>query len=166
MAVMSCVWAAAKVAVTLAFCPLVGESWQEVPLQAPLKPEKVQPEAGDAVSVTPVPELKLAAQVPGQLMPAGELVTVPVPETVTDTWAGGPDAKVAETAWFAESTSRQEVPVQAPPNPVKLKPEAACAASVTAVPEGKLAVQLPGQLIPAGLLLTVPFPLMETASCA
>jgi hypothetical protein len=35
---------------------------------------------GFAVRVTAVPESKSAAQVPGQLMPAGELTTVPVPD--------------------------------------------------------------------------------------
>jgi len=36
-----------------------------------------------AVSVTDVPDAKLAVQVVGQLIPAGLLVTAPVPETVT-----------------------------------------------------------------------------------
>jgi hypothetical protein len=50
-----------------------------VPVHAPLQPVKVEPVAGVAVSVTAVPLAKLAAQVAGQLMPAGTLVTVPVP---------------------------------------------------------------------------------------
>ena len=58
-------------------------SWQEVPLQAPLKPEKLYPAAGVAVSVTLAPALKLAEQVLGQLIPAGWLLTVPLPETAT-----------------------------------------------------------------------------------
>ena len=45
----------------------------------PLQPPKVEPEAGVAVRVTMVPLLKFAEQVLPQLMPAGELVTVPVP---------------------------------------------------------------------------------------
>ena len=36
-----------------------------------------------AVSVTEVPDVKLAVQEVGQLIPAGLLVTVPVPEIVT-----------------------------------------------------------------------------------
>ncbi|MBV9342150.1 MAG: hypothetical protein JO159_14855 [Acidobacteria bacterium] len=54
-----------------------------MPLQAPLKPEKLDPAAGEAVRLTLVPPLKLAEQLLGQLMPAGWLVTVPLPDTET-----------------------------------------------------------------------------------
>jgi hypothetical protein len=46
---------------------------------APLHPAKVVPAAGVAVSVTSVPLLNEAEQVPPQLIPAGLLVTVPLP---------------------------------------------------------------------------------------
>lgn len=36
---------------------------------------------------------------------------------------------------------------------------------MTDVPEGKLPVQVEGQLIPEGLLVTVPLPVTVTASC-
>ena len=45
----------------------------------PLQPVKAEPAFGAAVSVTTVPLVKLAAQVAPQSMPAGLLVTVPVP---------------------------------------------------------------------------------------
>src|SRR3989442_13289162 len=45
----------------------------------PLQPLKVEPAAGAAVSVTAVPLAKLAAQVAPQVIPAGLLVTAPVP---------------------------------------------------------------------------------------
>src|SRR5216117_762484 len=45
----------------------------------PLQPVKVEPVAGVAVSVTAVPLVKLAAQVAPQVIPAGALVTVPLP---------------------------------------------------------------------------------------
>ena len=45
----------------------------------PLQPVKVEPATGVAVSVTAVPLVKLAAQVAPQLIPTGELVTVPLP---------------------------------------------------------------------------------------
>jgi hypothetical protein len=46
----------------------------------PDQPENIEPAAGVAVSVTKVPLLNEAEQVLPQLMPAGPLVTVPVPE--------------------------------------------------------------------------------------
>jgi hypothetical protein len=51
------------------------------PLEQPVpdQPANVEPEAGVAVKVTAAPLLKLAEQVLPQLMPAGELVTVPLP---------------------------------------------------------------------------------------
>src|SRR5881628_498365 len=45
----------------------------------PLQPVKVEPAAGAAVSVTAVPLVKLAEQVAPQVIPAGELVTMPLP---------------------------------------------------------------------------------------
>jgi len=51
-----------------------------VPVQPPPdQPPNVEPEVAVAVSVTAVPLAKLALQVDPQVMPAGELVTVPVP---------------------------------------------------------------------------------------
>ena len=55
-----------------------------VPEQTPLlHPVKVIFEAGAAVRVTFVPTAYFATHVPGQLIPAGLLVTVPEPTTVT-----------------------------------------------------------------------------------
>ena len=50
-----------------------------VPLQAPLQPANVDGASAVAVKVTKVPSVYVAEQVAPQLMPAGELVTVPVP---------------------------------------------------------------------------------------
>ncbi len=49
-----------------------------IPVQAPPQPRKVAPAGGEAVNVTVVPWLKFWVQVAPQLIPAGELVTVPV----------------------------------------------------------------------------------------
>jgi hypothetical protein len=49
-----------------------------------------------AVSVTLVVVVKLSWQVDGQLMPAGELVTVPVP--LTRTFSAGPEIVPPEVA--------------------------------------------------------------------
>jgi hypothetical protein len=51
----------------------------------PLQPLNVLPEVGVAVRLTEVPRANDAVQVEPQLMPAGELVTVPGPVTVTPT---------------------------------------------------------------------------------
>lgn len=55
-----------------------------VPLQAPLQPRKVLAGGGVATSVTVVPALNLAEQVPPQSMPAGVLVTVPELRVLTE----------------------------------------------------------------------------------
>ncbi len=45
----------------------------------PLQPAKVEPDAGVGVRVTMVPLVKVEEQVVPQVIPAGELVTVPLP---------------------------------------------------------------------------------------
>src|SRR5262245_28842018 len=51
-----------------------------VPAQPPpVQPSNVEPAAAAPVSVTRVPEANVAEQVLPQLIPAGELVTVPAP---------------------------------------------------------------------------------------
>ena len=75
-----------KVAVTLLALPRVTLQLLEVPEQAPLQPANVLPAVACAVRVTCVLAAKLPEQVLPQLMPAGELLTVPlpVPWRVTD----------------------------------------------------------------------------------
>lgn len=140
------------------------EIWQFTPLHAPLKPEKLDPEVGVAVRVTEVPLLKLALQAVGQLIPAGLLVTVPWPETVTVNCAESALANVAETDWLLESASWHDLPLHAPLYPENWKPEPAVAVRVMEVPVGKLAVQVVGQLIPAGLLVMDPVPVTATVN--
>ena len=76
-----------------------------MPLHAPLKPEKLEAESAVAVKLTEVPLLKLAVQVEGQLIPAGLLVTVPEPETVTVNCAELALVNVAATDWSLESAT-------------------------------------------------------------
>lgn len=83
-----------------------------------------------------------AEQVDGQLMPAGELVTVPDPlpppvsVRVAVNCGGGCGLNVAVTA-LAEFkvTLHEPVPEQAPLQPLKIDPAAGEAARLTAVPD-------------------------------
>src|SRR2546428_8534928 len=100
------------------------------------------PAAGEAVSVTPVPLVTLAEQVAPQVMPAGELVTVPLPVPALLTVSAKLGRlKVAVTVVAAETVTTQvPVPVQPPPlQPLKVEPAAGAAVSVTAVPLAELA---------------------------
>src|SRR3989441_9625910 len=128
---------------------------------APLQPVKVEPAAGVAVSVTAVPLAKLAVHVAPQVIPAGALVTVPlpVPALLTVSAAVG-RLKVAVTVVAAERVIVHDpVPEQPPPvQPLKVEPAAGVAVNVTAVPLVKLAEQVTPQLIPTGALVTVPLP--------
>jgi hypothetical protein len=69
------------------------------------------------------------------------------------------ELKVAVTASVADIVTLQPpVPLQAPLQPAKVDPAAAVWVSTTTVPLVKLALQVLGQLIPVGLLLTEPVP--------
>ena len=70
-----------KLAVT-ARAELIVTVQAPVPVQLPLQPVKVEPATGAAVKVTMVPVANAAEQLAPQEMPAGALVTVPVPTPV------------------------------------------------------------------------------------
>ena len=152
-----------NVAVTASAAVIVTEH-PPVPVQpAPLQPANVDPSAAVAVSATTEPLAKLAEQAVGQLIPAGALVTLPAPPPASDTLSANVLAlavKFAVTAAFAVIVKVQVlVPSQrAPPHPANVEFVFGAAVSVIAVPLAKFAVQAVGQLIPAGLLVTVPPP--------
>jgi hypothetical protein len=79
--VKTIVWFALKRAVT-DFAASMVTLRVVVPVPSPLQPLNVEPDAGVAVKVTFDPLVKLAEQVVPQLMPAGLLVTVPLPAPV------------------------------------------------------------------------------------
>ena len=68
-----------KVAVTAVAAETVTVQGPVPAQPPPLQPVKEEPAAGAAASVMAVPLVKLAEQVAPQLIPAGELVTVPLP---------------------------------------------------------------------------------------
>jgi len=134
---------------------------EAVPQFARLQLAKDEPASAVAVSVTCVPGAKLELQVPGHVIPDGALVTVPVPVPVLLTVSVGgawTPVKVAVTLWLELTVTVQVgwVPLQAPPQLLKVSLAAGVALSVTWAPLEKLAEQVWPQLIPAGLLATVP----------
>ncbi len=149
-----------------ALAPIVNVQ-APLPEQGPLQPANTySEEAGVAVSVTvspaliglvlvQVPEVTPAVEV--QLMPPVPVtVPLPVPAPVTVTVVR---LKVALTDCAAFIVTEQApVPVQALLQPAKADPAGAAGVNVTDVPCVKENVQVPGQLIPAGLLVTVPEP--------
>jgi hypothetical protein len=156
----------AKVAVTVVV--LVGATVQvPVPEQPPPdQPVKTEPVAGVAVSTIELPDEKLAEHVVPHEMPAGALVTVPLPRPARTTAnVTGAGAKAALTVVAVVKTSAQlPVPEQPPPQPVKTEPIAGIAVSVTLVPDAKEAEHALPQLIPAGELVTEPLPVRVTVN--
>src|SRR5574341_798218 len=101
----------------------------------------------------------LAPQVLPQLIPAGVLVTVPLPVPGRVTVRVGLGAKVAVTlAGVSRVTVQGPVPLQAPLQPAKKEPAAGAAVRATRLWVAKLALQVLPQLIPAGALVTLPLP--------
>lgn len=134
-----------------------------LPEHAPLQPVKMYPLDAEAESVTEVPCANVAEQDPGQETPAGELVTAPLPLTVTVRVSSC--TNVAVTLLPAVIVTVQVlVPEQAPDQPEKLSPADGVAVSVTIVPYENVVEQVPGQEMPAGELVTVPLPLTLTES--
>ena len=152
-------WIRLKVAVTCSDALTVIVQVRVVPVHAPAHPAKVELLAGVAVSVTEVPGAKPALHDCPQLMPEGVLATLPLPVPLKATASTGEALKLAITEVFCVSvTVHTPVPWQAPDHPAKKKFAAGDAVSVTWVPLEKLALQALPQLMPLGLLLTVPPP--------
>ena len=141
-----------------------------VQVPAPVQPAPLQPanteaaEVGLALRVTLVFCRYVAEQVAPQLIPTGELVTVPEPLPVLPTVRAkvGVGEKVAVTLVADVPIVTVQVPV--PVHPPPLQPEnreaddAGVAVRVTVLPLLKFAEQVPAQLIPAGELETEPEP--------
>src|SRR5580698_2456331 len=151
-------WGGLKVAVTCWLALTVNMQVGFTPLQPPpVHPAKAELVPAVSVSVTVVPELKLALQVGAQLIPEGLLAIVPVPVparlTVSTLWVA---PKVAVTCWLALRVRMQVelAPLQPPPvHPVNDEFVPAVSVMVTLVPLSKLALHVVPQLMPAGLLL-------------
>jgi hypothetical protein len=109
----------------------------ELPRQAPPHPPKVEPAFGVAVRVTFEPAWKAVLHELGQVIPAGVLVTVPVPVPARFTVSGlVPILNVAVIDCAALMVTEQlPLPEQPPPlQPKKIEPKAGVAVRVTTVP--------------------------------
>jgi hypothetical protein len=108
-----------------------------VPAHVPLQPAKSELPAAEAVKVTMVPLVNEVEQVAPQSMPAGELVTVPLPVpalltvNVND---GSENVAVTDRAALIDTVHVDAVPVQLPAQPPKIEPPDDAAVSVTEVP--------------------------------
>jgi hypothetical protein len=154
----------ANVAVT-ALAALIVTLQVVVPVQLPLQPVKVEPVAATAVRVTAVLLLNDAEHAVPHEIPAGALVTVPlpVPALVTVSAKDG-KANVAVTLWAALIVTVQVLVVleQPPPlQPVNNEPAAGAAVKVTAVPLVNEAEHAVPQEMPVGVLVTVPVPVPD-----
>src|SRR5262249_52759637 len=104
----------------------------------PVQPMKFDPAVAAAVSVTTVPPANGAAHVAPQLMPAGTLVTVPVPVpdlvTVSVKGTGASNCALTDVA-AVTATTHVPVPGQPPPlHPAKVEGAVGVAVNVTVVP--------------------------------
>jgi len=129
----------------------------------PLQPVKEEPADGEAVKVTTVSLLKADEQIVPQVIPAGLLVTVPLPFPVllTESMDEVLEVKSAITDAAAVMVTVQlPVPEHPPPlQPAKVESqEDESAAKVTTVLGGKAEVHAAPQATPGGSLITVPMP--------
>lgn len=116
------------------------------------------PLAGVAVRVTVLFNVNGATQVAPQLIPAGLLVTVPLPVLVTVSVG----LKVARTVLAAVIFTVQVAPlaVSQPLQPANCQPVAGVAVRVAVASLRNAATQSLPQLIPDGTLVTVPLPVL------
>lgn len=152
---------ATKLAVTAASLVMVTTQ-MDVPEQpAPDQPLKADPGAGLAERMTSVFCGKACSHVTPQSMPAGELVSAPVPDPLRVTVrVRGTRSNVAVTVALAVRVTEQVAP-DVLVHPVQLlndEPAAGTAVSVRAVLAGNVEEQVAPQLIPTGVEVTVPEP--------
>src|SRR3990170_3922754 len=138
-----------------------------VPVQSPAHCSNTHPGSGIAVNVTFVPARKSAEQLPlRQSIPAGTLVTVPLPVTQTE-------RRYVDLVKFARTDRSRSIPnshqlsapEQSRPQRSNCHPAFAVAVRFTSEPLGNSAEQAPPvhrQSIPDGTLVTIPLPETQT----
>jgi hypothetical protein len=152
-------------AVTCSLALSVTTQLELPPVHAPVHPAKDEFVPAVAVRVTSVPGSKSALHVEPQLMPAGLLETLPWPVPARVTASTGEALNSALTEVFCVNVTLQTpVPLQAPDHPAKKEFAVGVAVSVIALPLEKLALHVCPQLMPAGLLLIIPWPTPEACT--
>ena len=144
----------AALTVTLHSLPLV----ESQPVKATFEPA-----AGAAFSVTSVPKLNVASHSVPQLMPVGVLVTVPEPPPAFVTFSvNASSVKVAVTDLALLVVTRHSFEPLTESQPLQataLEPVPETPFSATVVPSANSAEHSVPQLMPVGVLVTVPLPL-------
>jgi hypothetical protein len=124
---------------------------------SPVQASKIDPGAGVAASVTSWPVENGALQVSPQSIPAGLLVTVPLPVLPivnVKVWVN-----VAMQLRAADMVTAPSVQSPSPVQPPKIEPAPGAAASVTTWPETNEALHVLPQVIADGVVVTMPVPL-------
>src|SRR5664279_4014749 len=128
----------------------------------PLQTTALEPGSATALRVTALPASNSASQVPPQLIPAGELVTVPVPLPLLVTlsrWDSSAKAAVTSLAALIVTLHSFDPTIESQPlQTTALVLGPAAPTRITSVPSVKAASQVAPQLMPAGELVTVPVP--------
>ena len=129
---------------------------------AELHPANADPVSATAVKVTMDALSNPAEHVPPHVIPAGRLVTVPVPDplsvTVSENCGGGANVAMTCTELVPIVMLHGAVPEHAPVHPANVELPDGVAVSVTVAPVLKLVEHVEPQLIPAGRLDTDPVP--------
>ena len=146
---------------------MVNVQLNPAPVQAPVQPRNGAPFCVVAVNVIGVPSANDPEQPPPppQLMPAGLLVTVPLPFVETDSLRCVAKFAITFTAPFAVIVQLSALPLQAPPHPLNTL-LFGDALKVIEVPGNSVAVQVPGQRMPPMLVRTSPDPFTVTLTAA
>src|SRR5450432_703528 len=150
-----------KAAVTASDVELVTNTEQVVfAAQAPVHAANELLESAVSARMTCVLFTKLALQVPGQLIPAGLLTTVPDPAPMSETVIApsGVNAAVTELADVIVNAQGFVLPVHEPAQEPKASPLPGDAVRDTMEFCAKFEEHVPGHAIPAGLLVTLPGP--------
>ena len=147
----------AKIAATERAAFIVTVHWFPEVVSQPDQLTNEAPALGVAVSVTTEPLPKLTEHVPGQLMPAGLLITTPPFELTVSGFVAAVNVAVTPSGPVT-AIAHEPVPLQAPLQPANVEPPVGVAVRVTNVPGANVPAHCGEQLMPGTSLVTVPVP--------